>query len=164
MKLFLICFIVFCPFSSLAKTGYVNLMKAFENTKQGRRVKARLSKKTEKAQKHFKSMENKIQKEEEALKKEVALLSEQARAKKIGQFQQQVFEFQKSAKAKELELQQLQNKLMGPVLEKLKQVTGEVAKKESYQVVENIGNDVIWVAPELDLTTRVYKVFNKKYK
>ena len=164
MKLFFLTIFAFYSFHSFAKTGYVNLMEAFENTKQGRRVKARLEQSAKKAKKHFETEELKIQKEDQALKKEAPLLSEQARVQKIQQLQQKAFDFQKKAKNKEIELQKLQNQLTNPVIEKLKKVTGEVAKKESYLAVKNKGNDVLWVSPELDLTKKVYKAFNKKYK
>lgn len=147
-----------------AKTAYVNLMEAFEKTKQGRRVKAQLEKTAEKAKKEFKSLELKIQKEEESLKKEAPLLSEQARAQKIQQLQQKFVNFQRDVKNKDLELQNLQNQLMNPVIERLKQVIGELAKRENYLVVENINSDVLWVSPESDLTQKVHKEFNKKYK
>lgn len=164
MKYVFITVIAFCSFHSFAKTGYVNLMKAFENTKQGRRVKARLEQSAKKAKKHFESEELKIKKEDQSFKKEAPLLSEQARVQKLQQLQQKFLEFQRKAKNKEIELQKLQNQLTNPVIEKLKKVSGEVAKKESYLVVKNMGNDVLWVSPELDLTKKVYKAFNKKYK
>ena len=164
MRLLFLSIFVFYSFHSFAKTGYVNLMEAFEKTKQGRRVQTRLEQNTKKAKKYFKSIELQIQKEEEALKKEAPILSEQARAKKIQQLQRKFLNFQKEAKSKDLELQNLQNKLMNPVIEKLKAIIGEVAQKESYLIIENIGSDVLWVSPELDLTAKVYKAFNKKYK
>ena len=151
-------------FRSFAKTGYVNLMEAFENTKQGRRVKARLEQSAKKAKKHFKSEELKMQKEDQAFKKEAPLLSEQARVQKIQQLQQKFLDFQRKAKNKEIELQKLQNQLTNPVIAKLKKVSGEVAKKESFLVIKNMGNDVLWVSPELDLTKKIYKAFNKKHK
>ena len=51
MRLFLLSIVIFYSFHSFAKVGYVNLMEAFENTKQGRRVKSRLEKDAEKAKK-----------------------------------------------------------------------------------------------------------------
>jgi len=164
MRLFLLSIILFYSVPSFSQTAYVNLMQAFENTKQGRRVKVRLEKTAAKAKKQFKSMEIKLQKEEADLKKEAPLLSEQARMQKIQTLQQKIFNFQKEAKNKDVELQKLQNQLMNPVIERLKKVTGEIAKKESYSIVENIGNDVLWVSPKLDLTQKVSKAFNKKYK
>ena len=164
MKLLLTFLIIFAPFQSFSKTGYVNLMEAFGNTKQGQRVKTRLEKTANKAKVEFKSKELKLQKEEESLKKEMAMLSEQARAQKISRLQQKIVNFQKEAKNKDTELQKLQNKLMNPIFEKLKKVIAEVAKKESYTVVENIGTEVLWVSPTLNLTTKVYKTYNKRYK
>ncbi|MCZ0933098.1 MAG: OmpH family outer membrane protein [Oligoflexia bacterium] len=164
MKLFLIVLVAFFSFQSFSKTAYVHLMKAFENTKQGRKVKTRLEKTANKAKAEFKSKELRLQKEEESLKKEMALLTEQARAQKISQLQQKIVNFQKEAKNKDTELQNLQNKLMNPILERLKKVIAEVAKKQSYAMVKNVGTEVLWVSPELDLTTQVYKAYNKRYK
>ena len=151
-------------FQSFSKTAYVNLMQAFENTRQGKRVKSRLEKTASKAKAEFKARELKLQKEEASLKKEMALLSEQARAQKISQLQQQILNFQTEAKNKDTELQNLQNKLMNPILERLKKVIAEIAKKESYTVVENIGTEILWVSPDLNLTVKVYKAYNKRYK
>ena len=164
MRILFLITVIFCPLSSLAQTGYVDLMEAFKNTKQGRRVETRLKKTADKVKKQLKAMELKIQQEEEAFKKDAPLLSEQARAQKFQKLQQKVLDFQKSAKSKEMEYQKLQNQLTNPILEKLKKVIGEVGKKESYLVIENIGNDVLWVSPKLDLTKKVYGAFNKKYK
>ena len=165
LSLFLpLFFLLFTPLSAFSKTGYVNLMLALERTHQGKKVKARLEKSAEAAKRKFKSMELKIQQQEEGLKKEAPLLSEQAKAQKIQQLQQKVLDFQKEVKNKDMELQQLQSSLMNPILEKLRKTIGEMAKKESYTVIENIGQDVLWVTPELDLTEKVYKSFNRKYK
>ena len=164
MKLFLTVLIAFFSFQSFSKTAYVNLMQAFEKTNQGRKVKTRLEKTANRAKAEFKSKELKLQKEEEGLKKEMALLSEQARTQKISQLQQKILNFQKEAKNKDTELQNLQNKLMNPILERLKKIIAEVAKKGSYTTVRNIGTEVLWVSPELNLTVKVYKAYNKRYK
>ena len=164
MKRLLTLFIVLFSFQSLAKTAYVDIMKAFENTKQGKAVKSRLEMESKKAQKNFKSLEMKLQKEEADLKKEAGILSKEAMEQKILQFQQKVANFQKSAQSKDTELQKLQNTLMSPILERLRAVIGEAAKKESYQLVQNVGPDVLWVDPSLDLTKKIVKAYNKKYK
>ena len=61
-----------------------------------------------KQKKQFKSIELKLQKEEETFKKDAPLMSEQARAQKIQQLQQKIVSFQRNAKNKDLELQNLQ--------------------------------------------------------
>ena len=164
MKLLLTVLIAIFSFQSFSQTAYVNLMQAFEKTKQGQKIKRQLEKTANKAKAQFKTKELKLQEEEKALKKEMALLSEQARTQKISQLQQKILNFQNEAKKKDVELQNLQNKLMNPILDRLKKVIGETAKKGSYTSVKNIGADVLWVSPELDLTVKVYKAYNKKYK
>lgn len=164
MKLFLFTAIMLFSSQALAKVAYVDLMKAFENTTQGKAVKSRLKRESEKAQKNFKTLEQNLQKEEAKLKQEAAMLSEQARMQKVSQFQQKVLNFQRDAKNKDAELQALQTKMMSPILTRLRSTIGDIAKKESYTVVENIGPEVLWVSPKLDLTTKVYKAYNRKYK
>ena len=165
MRFLLIClFLIFFSSQSFGKTGYVNLISALESTKQGQKVKNKLEKTAETAKKTFKTKEQDLQKEEEALKKDAPLLSEQARNQRIQKLQEKYMNYQRQRKQKELELQNLQSKLMNPVVERIKQVAGEVARKEGYLVVENIGNDVLWVDPKLDLTKKVITKFNKKYK
>ncbi|MBC6415175.1 MAG: OmpH family outer membrane protein [Bdellovibrionales bacterium] len=161
---FLIYFLLLLSFPSIAKTGFVNTMRAFEQTHQGKAVKARLEKESKKAQSELTKLESQLKKEEESLKKEVALLSEQAKNAKLTQFQRRVFEFQKKAKDEEIRLQNLQKELMDPILNRLKVVIGDVAKKAGYSVVKNIGNDILWVSANLDLTDQVYTAYNKKYK
>lgn len=169
MKIFsILCVLLFC-FGALApiawaKTGYVNVSKAFEQTKQGRRIKTRLDNKAEATGKALKATEVKIQEEEKALKKEAPLLSEQARMQKIGQLQQKIINFQKEVKQKELEMTNLQNKLMSPLMDKFTKVVKDVAQKEGFDVVRNITEDVLWVSPKLDLTDKAVKSFNKRHK
>lgn len=151
-------------FPCFAKTGYMNLMKAFESTNQGKKVKARLEKESKTAQNNLKTAENKLKKEEADLQNEVSLLSEQAKTQKILKFQEKVSNFQRSAKNKEAELQRLQGKLMEPILNRLRSITGNIAKKEKYIVIKNRGPETLWVSPELDITNQVVKAYNKKYK
>jgi len=151
-------------FPCFAKTAYMNLMKAFESTSQGKKVKTRLEAESKKAQDQLKKAENKLKQEEAGLQKEVALLSDQQKTQKILKFQEKVSQFQREAKNKEMELQKLQNRLTDPILERLKSVTGEIAKKQKYELIKNIGPETLWVSPNLNITNQVVKSYNKKYK
>ena len=164
IRLFFALSMLFSISPCFAKTGYIELMEAFESTSQGKKVKARLEKEAKAAEISLKKQEAKLKKEEASLQKEVAIISEQAKTQKIMQFQGKVANFQKSAKDKEVELQSLQNQLMEPILNRLKQVAGNVAQNEKYTVVKARGQDVLWLSPELDLTNKVVKAYNKKYK
>lgn len=162
-RLFLLLSLLF-SLPCFAKTGYMNLMEAFESTRQGKKVKTRLERESKKAQSKLKTAENKLKQEEAGLQQEMALVSDQEKSKKIFKFQEKVSSFQREAKSKEVELQKLQGRLMDPILERLKLVTADTAKKEKYEVIKNMGPETLWVAPDLDITNQVVKAYNKKYK
>ncbi len=148
-----------------AKIGYVNAPKAIETAKHGKRVKAQLERELERAKKSMADIENSLKKEKESLEKQAPLLSEKARAQKIQQFQQRVIESQKKMEDRQRKLQALEKRLMGPVIENLKAVIGELAKKEGYQVIyDSGGKDILWVSPGADLTARAVSLLNKRLK
>ena len=164
MKYFILILVALVSFDVFAKTGYVDMVKAIEYTKQGKKVKSKLEKSLAAAKKSMKSIENNLKKERSNLEKEVPLLSDEKRSQKIQQFQQKVMRSQQQAESKQLELKKLEDKLMNPVVERLRKVISSIAKKEGYEVVHNIDKSVLWVSPKLDLTKKVYTLFNKKYR
>ena len=164
MKWFILSLFILVSFNAFAKVGYVDMVKAMEQTRQGKRVKSKLEKNLADAKKSIKNIENSLKKERSNLEKEVPLLSDEKRAQKIQQFQQKVMKSQQEAERKQLELKQLEDQLMNPVFEKLKKVIASISKKEGYEVVHNIDKSVLWVSPELNLTKKTYNLFNKRYK
>ena len=164
LKKTLLSLVFFFSFSSFAKTGYVNVLEAMDNTTQGKNVKKQLEAFAKKAEKELQAQKVQLQKEEAKLKKEVALLSPEARNEKIAAFQAKVVEFSKSQEEKQLELKRKQDELVNPIEKRLTSVIGDVASKNKYTVVENIGTNVVWVEPSLDLTKKVYQKYNKKFK
>ena len=163
---FFISILLIGLFSSIcfAKTGYVDMKEAIQNTRQGRRVQKQLQADLEKVKKEISALETQLTKERAKLEEDIPLLSEQKRAQRVQKFQQKVLEFQKKAEERKAALQKLENKLMGPVIQRLQQVIGQMAAKEGYAVVLNRDNNVLWVSPELDMTKKVATRFNKKYK
>lgn len=153
----------FC-FQSFAKTAYVDISSVFLQSRQAKKIKTKLEKEKRSAEKRFKKIRASLQKSEQEFKKEAAILSEQARAKKIQALQEKFLTFQKQTKNKELELQNLQAKLTSPVIQKIKKIVSSVAKKQKYLVVKNIGNDVLWVDPSINITKKITSTFNKKYR
>lgn len=153
-------------FSSIcfAKTGYVDIKEAIQNTRQGSRVQKKLQADLEKVKKEIAALEARLTKERAKLEEDIPLLSEQKRAQRVQKFQQQVLESQKKAEEKKTALQQLENKLMSPVIQKMQKVVGQIAAKEGYKVILNKDNNVLWVSSDLDMTKKVSRQFNKKYK
>ncbi len=164
MRIFILSVLILVSFDVFAKAGYVDMVKAIESTRQGKKVKSKLEKSLAQAKRSMKTMDNKLKKEKSDLEKEIPLLSDEKRAQKIQQFQQKVMRSQQEAESKQLELKKLEDKLMNPVVNRLKGVISTIAQKEGYEVVHNIDKNVLWVSPKSDLTKKVYTLFNKKYR
>lgn len=147
-----------------AKTGYVDMKEAIQNTRQGQKVQKRLQGDLEKVKKEIAVLEARLTKERTKLEQDIPLLSDQKRAERVQKFQQKVLKSQKEAEEKKVALQQLEDKLMSPIFQKLQKVIGRVAAKEGYTAVLNKDNNVLWVSPDLDMTKKVSAQFNKKYK
>lgn len=164
IKMLLVGVIMFHSFAVFAKEGYVNIVVAIEQTKQGKKAKRKIQNKLLSIQKEVRGIETSLSKQRSSLEKEAPLLSEQKRAKKIQQFQQRVAESQKRAEAKRIELKKYEEKVMSPILKNMNKVIAKIAQKEGFTVVNNGNNSILWVHPSLDLTQKVYKAFNKSYK
>ena len=148
----------------LAKTGYVDMKEALQSTRRGRKVQTQLRKELDKVKKEISALESGLTKDRTKLEQDIPLLSEQKRAQRVQQFQQKVLQSQKEAEAKKSALQQKEDRLMSPVVQKLQKVIGSLAGEEGYTVVLNKDSNVLWVSPDRDLTKKAATRFNKKHK
>ena len=164
MKFFISFLLIMAAPFGFAKTGYVDMKEAIQNTRQGRRVQKQLQADLKKVKTEIAALEAGLTKERAKLEEDIPMLSEQKRAQRVQKFQQKVLESQKTAEGKKAALQKLENKLMNPVIQKLQKVIGQIAAKEGYTVILNKDNTVLWVSSDRDLTKQVSSRFNKKYK
>ena len=147
-----------------AKTGYVDMKEALQNTRQGRKVQKQLRRELDKVKKEITALEAGLTKERSELERDIPLLSEEKRARRVQQFQQKVLESQKEVEAKKAALQQKEDRLMSPVVQKFQKVVGRIAGKEGYTAVLNKDANVLWVSPDRDLTKKAVTLFDKKHK
>jgi outer membrane protein len=145
------------------KMGYVDMQKAIQSTKAGKKAKKDLEAEFEKRKKSLQSKEANLKKMGEELEKKAMVLSDDVRAKKQKEFQESMMEFQQLVQKNQQEIQQQERKLTEPILKKLQTVIEDMAKKESYTVIlEKRENGVLWAQKELDITDQVVKAFEKK--
>ena len=155
--------VLFSP-GLFAKTGYVDMKEALQSTRRGRKVQKQLRRDLDKVKKEIAALEADLTKDRTKLEQDIPLLSEQKRARRVQQFQQKVLQSQKEVEAKKSALQQKEDKLMSPVVQKLQKVIGRIAGEEGYTAVLNKDSNVLWVSPERDLTKKAAALFDKKHK
>ncbi len=145
------------------KIGYVDMQKAVQSTKAGQKAKKELEAEFEKRKKTLQSKEANLKKMGEELEKKAMVLSDDVRAKKQKEFQENMIEFQQNVQKNQQEIQEQEKKLTEPILKKLADVIGDIAKKENYTVIlEKRENAVLWAQKDLDITDSVVKAFEAK--
>lgn len=149
-------------FAAETKVGTVDMQEALKSVSAGKKAKAQLEKEFNAKKKELDTEQAAIKKMGEEYEKQTLLLSDEARAKKQAELQKRVMKFQEQTARAQAEIQQKQNDLTQPIVEKLKKTIDELAEKRAYTVVlEKSGNSVLYSLPKDDLTNDVIAAYEK---
>lgn len=149
-------------YAAETKIGYIDMQKAVQATKAGKKAKGDLEKELEKRRKEFQDKEKDLQKAGQELEKKALVLSDDVRQKKQAEFQQEIMKFREAQMKTQTELQGKERDLMTPILEKMKKAIEKVAKDQSLSIVlERAEHSVTWADPTLDITEKVIENFEK---
>lgn len=151
--------------SAQVKVGVVNIQKIITTVKMGKNVMKTLEKSFNAKKKTLKKDEESIKKMQKDFQKQNLVLSDKAKAKKeaairqkIAGIQQQTMKFQKEIQKQELELKK-------PILEKLKGVIDTVSKDEKLDLTFEVSSSpIVYAKSKVDITEKVIKAFDKKFK
>ncbi len=146
-----------------AKIGYVDLQKAIQETSAGKKAKSDLEKEFNAKKAELQKKEADIKKMGEDLEKKKVALSDDVRAKKTQELQQEMMKFQKEVGESQMNIQKKERDLTGPIIDKLQSAIGRVAKAKGYtMVLEKSEQSVLWAQKDDDLTDEVVKDFESK--
>jgi outer membrane protein len=144
------------------KIGVVDMQKALQSVEAGKKAKAQLEKEVEAKKKEFDSEKAAITKMGEEFKKQSLVMSDEARAKKQGELQERIAKLQQKGMETENELRTKEQQLTQPILNKLRGIITEQAKKKGYSMVlEKNENTVLFSQDKDDLTQDVVSAYNK---
>lgn len=166
-KLLLVTFFVtgllFQPLTyAETKVGYMNLQRAIQGTKSGKKAKKRLEKEFKKRKKNLAKKESNLQKMGENLRKKKVALSQKAYYKKLEEFEKERRNYQQILQKNQFEIQKKERELTAPILKKLEKVVEKIAKKEGYSIVlDKSEQRILWGKKELDITDKVIKSFDR---
>ncbi len=147
------------------KIAVVDMQKALQSVDSGKKAKSQL-------EKEFNAKKQDLQKEEAAIKKmngefqkQALVLNDEARAKKQAEIQERIMKFQETTQRSQMEIQQKEQELTQPIIQKLRALIADTAKKKNYTLVlEKNENTVLYSQEKDDLTTEVVTLFNKNNK
>ncbi|MDO9183068.1 MAG: OmpH family outer membrane protein [Bacteriovorax sp.] len=152
--------------SAFAKVavGKVDVQKVLITVTQGQTVRDQLKKAFDEKQKLLKDEEDKIRKLQDDYQKKASVLNDKEKAKKEREIQEKIVGIQQKTAAFQKEIQDMEQKLKTPILEKVKAIVDEVAKNSDVDLVyESATAPILYAKEEKDLTDDVIKSFNKKF-
>ncbi len=157
--------IAFAQAAAEVKIGTVDMQKALQSVDSGKKAKAQLEKEFNAKKKELQGEETSIRKATEEFKKQSLVMSDEARAKKQGELQERIMKFQELTSRSQMEIQQKEKELTQPLINRLKGIIADLAKKGDYSVVlEKSENSVLFSLEKDDLTSEVISNFNKQAK
>lgn len=140
------------------KVGYVDLEAVLESDSEYQKAKQKLKRYRNKLKDRIDSQKQELSKLKKQLEEESSLLSKQELKKKRQTFMRKVKAFQQRAKRGQALIERKKQKLLAPILERVKPAVQAVAKARGYDVVRSYGqseDSVLWVSERVDITRAV---------
>lgn len=144
--------------------GKVDVQKVLISVNQGVAVRDQLKKSFDEKQKILKDEEEKIKKLQDDYSKKASVLNDKEKAKKEREIQEKIIAIQQKTSGYQKEIQDMEQKLKTPILERVKSIIDEVSKSSDVDLVyEAATAPILFSKSEKDLTDEVIKTYNKKF-
>ncbi len=157
--------ILFSLPSFAVMVGKVNIQKVLITVKQGKKVRDKLKKSFDGKQKTLKKEEAKIRKMQADFQKQSSIMNKDAAAKRQQKIQGEIQKLQQKSMSFQKEIQEMEQKLKKPILDRLKDIVETVSKSAKVEMTfESSTTPIIYAKSEKDLTDAVIKAYDKKYK
>ncbi|MBH47427.1 MAG: hypothetical protein CME71_04585 [Halobacteriovorax sp.] len=145
--------------------GKVDIQKVLLSVKQGQKVREELKKEFDKKQGTLQKEEATIRKMQEDFQKQGVVMNDKAKAKKEQEIQEKIIQLQQKSMSYQKEIQEMENKLKKPILDRVKEVIDSVSKTAAVDMTyESSTAPIVYAKDEKDLTDDVIKAYDKKFK
>ena len=140
----------------------VDMQRALQTVKDGMKARSELESAFNKKKGELQKEEAELKQMHEELKKQSMVLSEKAMVKKQSEMQERVMKFQEKTARSQAEIQQKEQELTAPIIDRLRKLIGKAAQDKGYtMVLERNENNVLFSLDEHDMTESVIELYNK---
>lgn len=153
-------------FSSFAvSVGKVNIQEILLSVNDAEKAKGELQQMAERLQKQLQEEEAKIQKMQEDYQKQHLVLSDAKKAEREREIQMAIMAIQERSQEFQRQMQQKEDELKEPILERIRVIVEEVSKAEEVDLTFEVSiAPVIYVKSGKNLTPRVIELYNQRHK
>ncbi len=146
--------------SAQMRVAVVDTQRAVMETEDGLRAQATLKKLFDKRQRELDQKQKDLQKEREEIEKNRAQMNNEAMAKRVENWQREMAQVQAVFVEYNKELQQKQNELTSPIVQKTVGIIRRLATQEGYDLVLE-RQAATYFRSDLDLTDKVITLYNR---
>ncbi|MCX8023423.1 MAG: OmpH family outer membrane protein [Syntrophorhabdaceae bacterium] len=145
--------------------AYVDLQRVMLESERGKEAKQTLTTEAEKLKKTLDSKQEELQKMKDAIDRQSATITPDARAEKEKQYQSKLKDYQRLYSDYQAELQQKDTELTQKILKDLEEVIKSIGEKEKYTFIfERSQAGILFASPSVDITNKVITTYNESIK
>ncbi len=151
--------------SSDLKIGYVDLNRALNQSREGKKAIKILKDMLKANEERINKKADEIKKLEEEIAKQASILNPDAIKEKKEEHEKLVRDFQRLRKDSQDEFQKKQSDFVQKIYKDMREILVKIGKKEGYTVIfERNEGGILYISEKLDLTDKLIRKFNKSSK
>lgn len=144
--------------------GKVDIQNILLTVKEGQKVRNELKNEFDKKQSEIKGEEEKIKAAKDSYEKQSLVMNAKAKQQKEQELQGMIMKLQQKTMGYQREMQAKEQKVMKPILDKIRTIIEEISKAEKLDITYEVSaSGVVYAANEKDITPLVIKSYDAKY-
>ena len=168
VTLFFICAVLLTPHIAKSQSMnivYVDLQKIMLESDQGKEIKKILTTDANRLKKDLDVKQDELQKLKDAIERQGATITPEARADKEKQYQSKLKDYQRLAGDYQSELQQKDQEYTQKILKEIDKIIKGVGEKEKYSIIlEKTQGGILFATPAADITDKIITTLNEAGK
>ena len=140
------------------RIAVVDFQHAVIATEDGMRAQETLRKRFDKRQQELDAKQAELARINDEIEKQARVLSREAVQRRVEDWQKQMVKLQTVYLEYQKELQKMQGELMGPIIQKMREVITRLAKKNGYELIVD-KQAALYARNDLDLTDMVIQLY-----
>jgi outer membrane protein len=145
------------------KIGIVDLQRALNESKAGKKAKEQFKGEFERLQESLKSEKDQLDRMKDDLEKKSVVLKDDQRQSMAEEFERKRRDLRRRLEDSDADLRKKDSELTGQILRRLAVVIQEIGKRDGYtMVLENSASSVLYGDPSIDITDEVLRTFDAK--
>jgi outer membrane protein len=165
---FFIFAILLAPHVSKAQSmniAFVDLQKVVMESDQGKQIQKIFTDEQERMKRNVDTKQDELQKLKDAIEKQGATITPEARADKEKQYQSKLKDYQRLVGDYQSELQQKNDEYMQKIIKEIADIIKVIGEKEKYSVIlEKNQAGILFSTPSIDITDKIIVAFNEAAK